>query len=92
MSKKQTKDQEAGEGPLQVPYSEDVEQPAAAAPSHWTETMWGTHVRWACAYCPFDSLDGEAAMAEHYLTEHAPPAAPTPAATIQVYDRWGNPV
>lgn len=57
----------------------------------WTETVWGTHVRWACRLCPFDTLDGEEAAAEHFRVEHAPPPPPV-VERIQVYDRWGNAV
>ncbi|MBK8211569.1 MAG: hypothetical protein IPK78_18090 [Rhodospirillales bacterium] len=71
----------------------EVEAVAEVKPAKpWTETTWGTHARWACRLCPFDTLDGEEAMAEHYLVEHAPPPAPAPAPVVQVYDRFGNPV
>jgi hypothetical protein len=58
--------------------------------THWTQTLWGTHVRWACTYCPFDTLDGEAAMAEHYRVQHAPPPPPAPIKVVLVADRFGN--
>lgn len=89
MSKKKDQAEEATEGPPEEVVAVEEE---ATAPAHWTETVWGTMARWACAYCPFDSLDGEAAMAEHYRAEHAPPPPPAPVVAIQVYDRWGNPV
>lgn len=68
-----------------------VEAAVEAEVKPWTETLWGTRARWACVLCPFDTLDGEAVMAEHYLAEHAPPA-PAPVERVQVYDRWGNAV
>jgi hypothetical protein len=53
--------------------------------------MWGAFPQWKCLHCPWDTLDGEAAMLEHYARVHLVRAA-EPARTIPVFDRWGNEV
>ena len=57
----------------------------------WTMGRWGDMPQWRCAFCPFDTLDGEAVMLAHWQAEHAPPAPVVAPPIIQVYDRWGNP-
>lgn len=52
--------------------------------------QWGGLTQWACRLCPWDTLEGEAAMMEHLAARHAPPAPPP--ALIQVYDAGGRPV
>lgn len=68
------------------------EVPPASEPANWTEGLWGVHVRLACAYCPFDTLDGEEVMAEHYHSQHAPPPPPSPTPVVLIADRYGNQV
>lgn len=87
MSKKANEVARSGDRPELVELEADPNPPAKP----WTETVWGTHARWACRLCPFDTLDGEAAAAEHYRVEHAPPPPPA-VERVQVYDRWGNAV
>lgn len=65
--------------------------PVEPAETRWTVGMWSTFSQWRCALCPFDTLDGLAAIEAHWLAEHAPPVPP-PVEKIQIYDRFGNPV
>lgn len=58
----------------------------------WTMGQWGDFRQWICAFCHFDTLDGEDAILAHYLAVHAPPAPAMAPPIIQVYDRYGNPV
>lgn len=58
----------------------------------WTMGRWDQFPQWKCAFCQFDTLDGEEAILAHYLAEHAPPAPVVTPPVIQVYDRYGNPV
>jgi hypothetical protein len=67
--------------------------PAPAPNPHFTLGRWQTFTQWKCAYCPYDTLQGEAVIMEHYQERHAPPPEPAPAPRlIQVADRSGNPV
>ena len=66
--------------------------PAAAEPEPWTVAAWGEFPQWRCTLCPFDTLDGEAAMRAHYAAVHAPPPPAAPAPTVLRADRFGNPV
>jgi len=38
--------------------------------SRWTEGTWKGNPRWQCALCPWDTLDGEAAMQAHFEAAH----------------------
>ena len=57
---------------------------------------WGEFTQWRCRFCPWDTLDGEAAMLEHYESVHKPPIPAKPpisaATSILIADRFGNPV
>lgn len=86
------KKQETGPSELKESGPEEPVEETVTAPEHWRVTVWGVLPRWACSYCPFDTLDGEEAMAEHYRAEHAPPPLVVAPSLVQVYDRWGNPV
>lgn len=58
-------------------------------PKHFTLGKWGSHDRWACDLCPFDTLDGEGVIMAHLEQVHYPAPPPEPV-LIPVYDRWGN--
>ncbi len=93
MSKKQQPEPEEivlAEGVVTIDPDVLEQVPVASEPAHWTESIWGVHAQWACAYCPFDTLDGEEAMAEHYRSQHAPPPPPAPAPVVLIADRYGN--
>lgn len=55
----------------------------------WIMGTWHGLPRWQCALCPWDTLEGEAAMIEHIEQLHG--VAPAPATLVQAYDAWGNP-
>lgn len=69
-----------------------VPAPVAAKLEPWTVGAWGEFAQWQCALCPWDTLDGEEAMREHYVTVHAPPPPAAPAPTVLRADRFGNPL
>lgn len=71
----------------------DVVSPAGnqAEPKPWYTAEWGTLPIWRCVLCPFDTLDGEEAMLEHWNLAHVHPEPVKPPSVIQIYDRWGNP-
>lgn len=43
----------------------------------WSIGRWHDVPLYACLFCPFDTLDGEAAMLEHWREVHAPPPEDT---------------
>jgi len=53
--------------------------------------QWKGLTQYKCLYCPFDSLEMDDAI-RHYLLKHAPRAGETPAPSVLVADRNGNPV
>jgi hypothetical protein len=55
----------------------------------FTVGKWGEFTQWKCAYCPFDTLEGEAAMLEHYHRVHAPVLAKA-VRKPETRDRFGN--
>lgn len=57
----------------------------------WETSEWGVLPQWRCVLCPFDTLEGEAAMLEHWLNVHTHPALVVTPSVIQVYDHRGNP-
>lgn len=65
---------------------EDLDEQVA-----WVVGQWGAMTQWRCALCPFDTLDGEQAMIEHYVTTHVQPAAAAES-PLMLADRFGNPV
>lgn len=69
-----------------------VEPMDVSVPAPWTVGAWGGLPQWRCTLCPFDTLDGEAAMRVHYADVHAPPPPAAPAPTVLRADRFGNPV
>lgn len=81
------------EAEVQTDSMELDEAKAQAGPveTRWTVGRWGELEQWQCALCPFDTLDGAAAIEAHWLAEHAPPPPPL-VEKIQIYDRFGNPV
>lgn len=58
----------------------------------FTMGSWKGLPQWRCVLCPWDTLDGEAAMLAHYQANHAPPPPPPAPVLIQAYDRFGNPI
>ena len=68
--------------------AEPVAEPKAPE-TRYTLLTWGVHPMWRCTVCPWDTVESEAAMLEHYQREHVA-AVPLPAVHIPVYDRWGN--
>lgn len=56
----------------------------------WVMGMWGTFTQWQCTLCRWDTLEGEAAILEHYLAVHAPPKAPDRPGVVLRADRFGN--
>ena len=65
-------------------------QPVTPEPL-WITGRWGDYPQWRCMFCPFDTLDGEAAMLEHWHEIHASLAPVVTPPVIQVYDHRGNP-
>ena len=59
--------------------------------SRWETAEWSFYTLWRCVLCPFDTLEGEDAMMEHWLNVHTHPAPVVTPSVIQVYDRRGNP-
>jgi hypothetical protein len=94
MVKKRTDDEEAGQAGQASEASEELTELVEDETGReiWTVGTWGDLPQWRCALCTWDTLDGERAMAAHYLAVHAPPAPPAPPAIVQVYDRYGRPV
>lgn len=56
----------------------------------WLVSKWGDYPQWRCMFCPFDTLNGETAILEHWREMHALPAPVVTPAMIPVYDRRGN--
>jgi hypothetical protein len=53
-----------------------VEQPEVTTgpvAALWSIGKWHDVPLYACLFCPFDTLSGEAAMLEHWRGVHAPP-------------------
>lgn len=40
----------------------------------WTIATWRGLPLYTCLFCPFDTIDGESAMLEHWQQVHAAPA------------------
>jgi hypothetical protein len=57
----------------------------------FTTNTWGGLRRWACARCPWDTLDGEDAMRAHIAERHTTVIADPREVEIK-QDRFGNPV
>ena len=58
----------------------------------WTELTWHGLPMLRCTLCPWDTLDGEAAMIAHIAARHGVrEAAPRRQPLVQAYDVWGNP-
>lgn len=64
--------------------TQEVESP------FYTLGKWGNYDRWQCNFCPWDTLEGEAALMAHYRAHHAPPPTPEPQDAQPVFDRFGN--
>jgi hypothetical protein len=69
----------------------EPEQAEPTEPAPYRENTWNGMRHWECAFCAWDTLEGEAEMMHHYISRHAAPE-PAPAPTVIVYDRWGRPV
>jgi hypothetical protein len=67
----------------------DPELEAGPDDNLYTMGSWNGKPQWKCSLCPWDTLEGEAAMLEHLATRHKPPA---PRISILVADIRGNPV
>lgn len=61
-----------------------------AADARFEVLTWNQMPMWRCRCCPYDTVESEATIVEHYQREHVV-AAPAPTVHIPVYDRWGNP-
>lgn len=53
---------------------------------------WRGRTQWRCRACPWDTLDGEAAIMEHIQAAHTPKPPPRRAVTLPLVDRFGNPI
>jgi hypothetical protein len=72
-------------GPEPEPETESEAEPDKP----YTMGEWNGKPQWKCKLCPWDTLEGEAAMLEHLATRHKPPA---PRVSILVADKHGNPI
>lgn len=61
-----------------------VETSAAEPVLLFTNGTWAGRPQWRCAFCPWDTLESEAAMLEHYETVHKPPEPPKPEGLIMI--------
>lgn len=62
--------------------------PAPAEEKPYTVGKWGGFTQWKCKLCPWDTLEGEAAMLEHLASAHAPP--PKPKSPIVIANKSGG--
>jgi len=70
-----------------------IEQPNPVPENpYFTMGSWNGFPQWKCKQCPWDTLDGEGALMEHYAERHGPPPEPPKPVIIPIYDRWGNQV
>lgn len=66
------------------------DQPEETEVKHYREGSWKGFTQHLCNYCPWDTLQGEAAMLAHLQAQHFPPKPePTPS-RILVADRRGK--
>lgn len=56
----------------------------------FTVGQWKQFTQWRCKLCPWDTLEGEAAMREHLATVHAPKAPRLRESGL--VDAAGNPI
>jgi len=75
----------------QIPDDISVGGDPSAAESRWETGEWSFFPIWRCVLCPFDTLEGEEAMLEHWHSAHEHPAPVVTPSVIQVYDHRGNP-
>lgn len=62
----------------------------SATESRWETGEWSFYPIWRCVLCPFDTLEGEEAMLEHWHSAHEHPTETPAPSTIPIYDRRGN--
>lgn len=62
----------------------------SAPESRWQTAEWSFYTLWRCVLCPFDTLEGEEAMLEHWQSAHEHPTEISAPSTIPIYDRRGN--
>lgn len=53
---------------------------------------WGGYTQWKCRYCPWDTLEGEQALIDHFTVTHNQPAENQHSSILLVADRFGNPI
>lgn len=61
------------------------ESPEPKVESGIQTAEWRGHMIWLCPRCPWDTMDGEAAVRAHLATRHAPPKP-----SILVADAYGR--
>jgi len=54
----------------------------------YTIGTWRGFTQWRCKFCPWDTLEGEAAILEHLRSAHAP--SPEPKSPILIADKHGR--
>jgi hypothetical protein len=64
--------------------------PAETAVIKFTLGVWAGRPQWQCPYCPWDTLEGEQAIVDHWEARHAPPPPIPP--LVQAFDKRGKPV
>jgi hypothetical protein len=84
------KDPKEEEGALPEAVFPPEEEKAPAEEKPYTVDQWGGFTQWQCKLCPWDTLEGEAAMLEHLASAHAPP--PKPKSPILIADKSGRQV
>ena len=65
------------------------------AETRWTENEWHGLRHWQCNSCPFDTLDGQGIMLEHWREAHAPKPPishrePAQSSIVYVANKRGN--
>lgn len=66
---------------VEPPPSEDEEKPYSLG-------TWRGRMQWKCKQCPWDTLEGEAAMLEHIASAHTPP--PKRKGIVLIADKSGR--
>ena len=61
-------------------------------PKLYSVGTWKGLPRWQCGLCPWDTLEGLAAMMEHIRERHTAPAPRIVRRPSPILDRFGNPI